>query len=64
MTILVQLTNSDADNQTIILPDGAKNSEVEVAQNTRPVIVGGVEQIAAAQGEAEHGRIGHHQVDG
>ncbi|WP_347129062.1 S-layer homology domain-containing protein [Neglectibacter timonensis] len=49
MTILVQLTNSDADNQTIILPDGAKNSEVEVAQNTRPVIVGGVEQIAAAQ---------------
>ncbi len=49
MTILVQLTNSDADNQTITLPDGAKNSEVEVAQDTRPVIVGGVEQIAADQ---------------
>ncbi len=49
-TILVQLTDSDANEQDITLPKGAKNSVVEVAPGTPPVVVGGVEQVAEKQG--------------
>ena len=48
MTILVALTG-DADEKDITLPEAGKNSVVEVKENTPPVVVGGVEEVAESQ---------------
>lgn len=49
-TILVEITNQNADNQNIKMPDGNKNSVVEVTGSGTPdVVVGGVDAIAEAE---------------
>ena len=49
-TILVEITDQNADNQNIKMPDGQKNSMVEVTgPDTPAVVVGGVDQIAEAE---------------
>ncbi|USF28327.1 hypothetical protein N510_003286 [Firmicutes bacterium ASF500] len=48
-TILVVLTDSDATAKDIKMPDGKKNSVVEVKDNTPAVVVGGVDEVAEAQ---------------
>ena len=49
MTILVALTKNDENEQDITLPEAGKNSVVEVKENTPPVVVGGVEEVAESQ---------------
>lgn len=48
-TILVTITDQNAANQNIKMPDGSKNSVVEVKGQTPPVVVGGVDAIAEAE---------------
>ncbi|MCI8474783.1 MAG: hypothetical protein HFF07_05540, partial [Oscillospiraceae bacterium] len=48
-TILVVLADSNATSQNIKMPDGKKNSVVEVKSGAPDVVVGGVDQVAEAQ---------------
>lgn len=49
-TILVVLTDADATDKNVQMPDGKKNSVVEITgSNTPAVVVGGVDEIAEAQ---------------
>ena len=49
-TILVELTDADATEKNIKMPDGKKNSRVEVTgADTPAVVVGGVDRIAEAE---------------
>ena len=49
-TILVEITNQNAGGQNIQMPDGSKNSVVDVAgADTPAVVVGGVDAIAEAE---------------
>ena len=48
-TILVVLTHSDATEKNIKMPDGKKNSVVEVKSGAPDVVVGGVDEVAEAQ---------------
>ena len=42
-------STGDADEKDITLPEAGKNSVVEVKENTPPVVVGGVEEVAESQ---------------
>lgn len=48
-TIMVEITSQNAVNQNIKMPDGNKNSVVEVKDNTPALVVGGVDAIAEAE---------------
>ena len=48
-TVLVEVTDASATGQNIQMPEGNKNSVVEIKENTPAAVVGGVDAVAEAE---------------